>query len=92
MATHSTANKQTSAYGNPQLNIRLPREVMEKIEKAREAENLPSSQEWARRVILAALGEDVPSGVSRNEFSQALTAIAELREELEAVKKLELVA
>ena len=79
-------NKQTSAYGNPQLNIRLPRDVMEKIEKAKDAENLPSSQELARRVILAALGEDLPSAISRSEFSQATEAIADLTSRLEALQ------
>lgn len=57
-----------SAYGNPQLNIRFDQKTYDKIKAKAAAEGLKTCQDWARRVILDALGEPVPAAVGRSEF------------------------
>lgn len=79
------ATKQ-AVTGNPQLNIRIEKELLDKIKKAAESEGLTAA-EWARRACLASLGESLPGGIGRGEFE---AAIAELRKEIEELKKSDL--
>jgi hypothetical protein len=74
--------KQVPSYGNPQLNIRLEKNILDLVKAAAEEEGM-SAQEWTRRAILLALGQDVPGSVGRAEFDNA---IAKLSDELETVK------
>jgi hypothetical protein len=72
----NTKEKQ-APYGNPQLNIRLEKEILDQLKAAAEKEGM-SAQDWARRAILTSLGQDIPGGIGRAEFEDA---IAELRNE-----------
>lgn len=65
-------------YGNPQLNIRIEKEILDQVKDAAKKEGM-TAQDWARRAILSALGQDIPNGVARSEFE---SAIASLRSEL----------
>ena len=72
------ATKQ-AVTGNPQLNIRLEKELLDKIKSAADSEGITAA-EWARRACLSSLGESLPGGVSRSEFES-------LKSEVEALKK-----
>lgn len=87
------AKKVTSAgkYGNPQLNIRLDPEIMRQIEERAEADGI-NKQEWAKRLILDALGKELPTAIGRSEFETVTTQLATLTQEIEQIKKLELAA
>lgn len=81
--------------GNPQLNIRLEIDLMNKVKDEAEKQGM-RPQEWVRRLIKETLGE-VPTNVvlsvdgnnatsvTREEFE---TVIAKLTEEVEEIKKL----
>jgi hypothetical protein len=78
-------------YGNPQLNIRLDPEIMEQIEERAEADHI-GKQEWVKRLILEALGKELPTAIGRSEFETVTKQLAQLAEEVQTIKELESVA
>jgi len=77
MTLMANTKEKQAPYGNPQLNIRLEKEILDQLKAAAEKEGM-SAQDWARRAILTSLGQDIPGGIGRGEFEDA---IAELRNE-----------
>ena len=69
----NTKEKQ-APYGNPQLNIRLEKEILDQLKAAAEKEGM-SAQDWARRAILTSLGQDIPGGIGRAEFEDAIAPL-----------------
>ena len=78
--------KQVPSYGNPQLNIRLEKNILDLVKAAAEEEGM-SAQEWTRRAILSALGQDVPGSVGRAEFDAVKVELTEVKGELAEQKK-----
>jgi len=77
-----------SAYGNKQVNIRFESDLLEKIKAAAKKDGI-GLQDWVRNACRNALGQSVPGAVGRSEFE---AAIADLTQEIEQIKKLELAA
>jgi hypothetical protein len=75
-------------YGNPQLNIRLDPEVMKQIGERAEADGI-NKQEWAKRLILEALGKPLPTAIGRSEFEAVAQQLANLAEEVKTIKEIE---
>lgn len=70
----ATTKEKQPPYGNPQLNIRLEKEILDQLKAAAEKEGM-TAQDWARRAILTSLGQDIPGGIGRGEFEDAIAPL-----------------
>ena len=70
----ATTKEKQPPYGNPQLNIRLEKEILDQLKAAAEKEGM-TAQDWARRAILTSLGQDIPGGIGRGEFDDAIAQL-----------------